>query len=56
MLGGVFLNILELNSKIYGCQNKKEGNYTNFIMKSVEEQYIDNINNKWNDINKEIKF
>lgn len=56
LLGGVFLNISELNSKIYGCQNQKEGNYTNFIMKSLEEQELNNINYKWNEINKEIKF
>lgn len=46
------LNISELNNEIYGYKSFKVGNYANSIMKSIEEQGFQNLNN----INKEIKF
>lgn len=55
------MNISGLNSKIYGHKDLKEGQYVNFVMKSIEQQEIKNFNNnsindKFNEINREIKF
>lgn len=60
------MNISDLNNRIYGHKDLKEGEYANFIMESIEQQGIinldlDNYNNKnignrFNEINKEIKF
>lgn len=60
------MNISDLNNRIYGHKNLKEGEYANFMMESIEQQKmmnlnIDNsnyndINNRFNEINKEIKF
>lgn len=56
------MNISDLNNKIYGYKNLKDGEHTNFFMKSIEEQEMKNFNiddkisNKFGGINKEIKF
>mgnify|MGYP006080738679 CR=1 FL=1 len=55
------LNITDLNNKIYGHKDLKEGEYANFMMDTIEQQKeinfnMDNINGKYNEINKEIKF
>ncbi len=58
------MNILDLNNKLYGHKNLKEGEYANFIMESIEQQEMTNFNidcannkdNMFNEINKEIKF
>lgn len=60
------MNISDVNNKIYGYKNLKEGEYMNFIMKSIEEKEIINLNqniqknnennNGFYGINKEIKF
>ena len=56
----------DLNNKIYGYKELKDGEHANSIMNSIEEQqifnlnpdsiYQDRISNKFNGINKEIKF
>ncbi len=53
--------MLDLNNKIYWNKDLKEGDYVDFMMKSIEQQEIINLNtsnynNKFNEINKEIKF
>lgn len=60
------MNISDLNNRIYGHKDLKEGEYANFIMETIEQQKminlnIDNsnyndINDRFNEINKEIKF
>lgn len=61
------MNITDLNNKIYGHKDLKEGEYANFIMKSIEQQELSNlninsnldiedINKKFGIVNKEIKF
>lgn len=55
------MNISDLNNKIYGHKDLKEGEYANFMMDAIEQQKeininMDNINGKYNEINKEIKF
>lgn len=58
------MNISDLNNKIYGHKNLKEGEYANFMMESIEQQEGMNINNlnnnnitnEFGEINKEIKF
>lgn len=60
------MNIQDINNKIYGLKNLREGEYTDFLMKSIEQQEIEKlnfdslksseINNKFNETNKEIKF
>lgn len=61
------MNITDLNNKIYGHKDLKEGEYANFIMKSIEKQELSNlninnslnmedINKKFGIVNKEIKF
>ncbi len=59
------MNILNLNDKIYGPKNLKQGEYSNFIIDSIEQQKISNINfsnynnddtSNFNKMNKEIKF
>lgn len=58
------MNILDLNNKIFGYKNLKEGAYANFIMGTIEEQEIANLNidsannpgNMYKEINKEIKL
>lgn len=61
------MNILNLNDKIYGTKNLKQGEYANFIIESIEQQEmlnmklnnnISNISNisNFDNINKEIKF
>ena len=58
------MNILDLNNKIFGYKNLKEGEYANFIMESIEEQEIANLNidsannpnDMYKEINKEIKL
>ncbi len=59
------MNILNLNDKIYGPKNLKQGEYSNFMIDSIEQQKISNINfsnynnddtSNFNKINKEIKF
>lgn len=59
------MNISDLNNKIYGFKNLKQGEYANFMMKSVEEQEMLKINltnyensndTNFHKTNKEIKF
>lgn len=61
------MNISDLNNKIYGHKDLKEGEYANFMMKSIEQQELSNlninnnlnmedINKKFGIVNKEIKF
>lgn len=59
------LNISDLNNKIYGHKNLKEGEYANFMMESIEQQegincniniFANNSGVKLDEINKEIKF
>ena len=58
------MNILDLNNKIFGYKDLKEGEYANFIMESIEEQKIANLNidstnnpyDMYKEINKEIKL
>ena len=60
------MNISDLNNKIYGYKELKDGEHANSIMNYIEEQqifisnpgnmYQDGISNKFNEINKEIKF
>lgn len=57
------MNISDLNKKIYGHKDLKEGEYANFMMGAIEQQQgvINNLNeqnidNKFGKINKEIKF
>ena len=60
-----FMNILDLNNKIYGYKGLKE-EHVDFMMRSIENQEmadlnINNINSnyissKFNEINKVIKF
>lgn len=65
IIGGVFiLNILNLNDKIYGPKNLKQGEYANFMIESIEQKKMSNMNfndydnntSNFNKINKEIKF
>lgn len=52
------MNIFDLNNRIYGHKDLKEGEYANFMMESIDQQEIINldINNRLDKINKEIKF
>ncbi len=59
------MNISDINKNIYGCQNLKEGENVNFMIKSIERQEMENFsflnlkkdeNNIFKEINKEIKF
>ena len=55
------MNILNLNDKIYGTKNLKQGECTNFIIESIEQLEMLNMNldnniSNFNNINKEIKF
>lgn len=59
------MNILNLNDKIYGPKNLKQGEYSNFMIESVEQQkmlnmsfnnYNSNETSNFDKINKEIKF
>lgn len=59
------MNILNLNDKIYGPKNLKQGEYSNFMIESVEQQkmlnmsfnnYDNNNTINFDKINKEIKF
>ena len=55
------MNILNLNDKIYGTKNLKQGEYANFIIECIEKQQMLNINldnniSNFDNINKEIKF
>lgn len=59
------MNILNLNDKIYEPKNLKQGEYANFMIDSIEQQKISNINfsnynnddtSNFNKINKEIKL
>lgn len=59
------MNISDLKNNIYGCKNLREGENINSIMKSIEEQEMESFsflnlkkdeNNRFNEINKEIKF
>lgn len=59
------MNILNLNDKIYGPKNLKQGEYSNFMIESVEQQkmlnmsfnnYNNNDTSNFDKINKEIKF
>lgn len=59
------MNILNLNDKIYGPKNLKQGEYSNFMIESVEQQkmlnmsfnnYDNNNTSNFDKINKEIKF
>ena len=61
-----FMNIQDINNNIYGIKNLKEGEYTDFLMKSIEQKEMEKINfdslknnennNMFKKINKEIKF
>lgn len=52
------MNILDLNSQIYGCKDLKQGEYVDFMLQSIEKQEMLNINDEvdYNKITKEIKF
>ncbi len=60
------MNIQDINNNIYGIKNLKEGEYTDFLMKSIEQKEMEKINfdslknnennNMFKKINKEIKF
>ena len=52
------MNISDLNNKIYGCKDLKQGENVELIMNTIEEQEMANLNmdNKFKGINKEIKF
>ena len=55
------MNISDLNNKIYGHRDLKQGEYANFMLDIIEQQKeininMNNINDKSNEINKEIKF
>lgn len=59
------MNILNLNDKIYGPKNLKQGEYSNFMLESIEQQKISNMSfnnydnnniSNFDKINKEIKF
>ncbi len=58
------MNISDLNNKIYGFRNLKQGEYANFMMESIEQQEmlkmnLDNYKNSDDTnfkINKEVKF
>ena len=60
------MNISDLNNKIYGYKELKDGEHANFIINSIEEKqiinfnsdkfYQDGISNRFNGINKGIKF
>lgn len=58
------MNISDLNNKIYGHKDLKEGEYANFMLQSIDQQEVSNFNlnlnnindNKLNITNKEIKF
>ncbi len=53
--------MLDLNNKIYCNKNLEEGDYVHFMTKSIEQQDVVNLNinnfdNKFNKISKEIRF
>lgn len=58
------MNMSDLNNKIYGNIDLKQGEYADAILKSLEQKQMNkfnnisdnNFNNKFNGINKEIKF
>lgn len=60
------MNIQDINNNIYGIKNLKEGEYTEFLMKSIEQKEMGKINydtlknnennNMFKKINKKIKF
>lgn len=52
------MNISDLNTKIYGHKDLKQGEYANFIINSIEKDNFDNFksNNIIDELNKEIKF
>lgn len=53
------MNISDLNNRIYGYNDLKEGEYANFMMETIEQQKMINLNidnSNYNEINKEIKF
>ena len=55
------MNISDLNDKLYGHRDLKQGEYVNFIMDSINQKEIQkgdfsDISSKFNEINKEIKF
>ena len=57
------MNILELNNKVHGSRELKQGEYANIVMESIEQKEMLKINfennetnNDFNKINKEIKF
>lgn len=55
------MNISDLNNKIYGYKELKDGDYANYIMNSIEQQIpnlnLNNINQNYiNNKYKEIKF
>lgn len=57
------MNISDLNNKIYGHKDLKQGEYANFKMDSIEQQEIFKFNfnnynviNEFDGITKDIKF
>ena len=38
------MNIQDINNNIYGIKNLKEGEYTAFFLKSIEQKEIEKIN------------
>lgn len=55
------MNISDLNNKIYGNKDLKQGEYANSIIESIQQKEIQNVNfkdynNDSNQMNKELKF
>ena len=57
------MNIFDLDNKIYGIKKLKQGEHADFMMKYIEQQELQNMDNNYNFnndrdniFNKEIKF
>ena len=52
-----YLNIEDLNKQIYGYKDLREGEYADYMIKTIEEQQIANLNFKnFNENDNQIKF